>query len=1113
MELLYFAAGVGAGVAVMYAFFLRSGTATAEPTTPATPPADTVGDEGTRPASDASAGTPHDRIHQLKQELEAQDERIQRPADLAAMPAFIEGVHLLGGSDFSADDLVNYLGSPGYVLPSMAASALSARNDVTIEAALSPASNFGGFALHFLLAHMQAQPNAGAMQLLLRHAREWWWDYQAARLRLREYLRWAQEHGGDGAATVSLDELDESGLQQTRETLLKFQEPVLQAFLAGVDAALALRRERRVLSGFGRVMTRPGDRARVEHGELAGALAGLYEQCTGPKPNSVLVTGESGVGKTTLIDRLADRLHGEGWLVFEASAAEVLAGQKYIGELEQRVREMLGVLHRRRALWRVPEFFDLLHKGAHSQDPRGILDLLMPAVERGELLLVGELTPRQLAQLLLARPSLKHHFDVLQLQPVASSTLNEITAAWARMQGERLGTSVADANTLEEAPRMAAQFFPEQHEPGRTLRLLEETLSIATSEQPPRLPLDNESLLAAIASRSGLPLDVLDDRQVLDLDTLRQFFAKRVIGQGEAVDCLIDRIAMLKAGLVDSTRPIGVFLFAGPTGTGKTELAKALGELLFGSSERLLRLDMSEFQSEDSAWRLTADDAKDGVRSLTSRIREQPFSVVLLDEFEKAHPKVWDLFLQVFDDARLSDRNGNTADFRHSIIILTSNAGSTISRNAGPGFTTSASAGYSRSQVEKALFETFRREFLNRLDRIVLFKPLDRALMREILHKELNRTLNRRGLRNRDWAVEWEPSAIEFLLDRGFTPDLGARPLRRAIEHHLLAPLARSIVEHRAPQGGQFLFVRSAGDHLDVQFIDPDAPTCADAVVPSPMEGAEVADLRDLVYLPSTSPAARLRLRDRLQQLQAEVAAPAWSAAREADYAAMATTEFWSQPSRFEVLDRIERRDRIESALETAQRLTGRLANDGGDAGFVARLAQLLFLLDLAIDAVGNGRPQDAVLDISANEADLRRDGAQARLWWQQVLGMYLEWASRRNMRVEVLRQDAEQCSAWLAISGFGALDLLQAEAGLHVLEQELDGQPTRRVALHVQVAADLPGQPRKPLRRDPEERRISRRYRPSPSPLVRDTARGWRSGRLDRVLAGEFDVIVDNHA
>lgn len=1113
MGLLWFVAGAFAGLAGLHLFLLLR-SAVANPPAPSAPvleapPAEPEPADAHAPAVES----PHAHLQRLKNDLDALDDRIQRPADLAALPAFQEGATLLASLEFSADELVQHLGGSSYVLASMAAAALPRRiaKDVQLETALANVSGIGAYALSFLLDHLQAQPDARVLPHLLRHSREWWWDFQPGRQRIREYLRWAQEHGAADAPAASLDDYDENDLEQMRTTLARFQEPALGAFLAAVDAALGQRRERRVLSTFGRVMRRSGERPRVIYGELAAQLDRLHEQLDGSAPTSVLVAGESGVGKSALIDLLTDRLHDEGWLVFEASAAEILAGQKFVGELEQRVREMLAVLHRRRALWRVPDFFDLLSKGSHSQDPRGILDLLLPALERRELLLVGEITPRQLSQLLLARPSAKHHFEVLTLQPATPAALAQAVAQWAQAQTARLAHEIADDATLAEATRMAAHYFPEQHEPGRSLRVLADALATATAEDPPALPLDTEGLLAAVASRSGLPLDVLDDRRSLDLDSLRRFFRRRVIGQDEAVETLIDRVAMLKAGLVDSGRPIGVFLFAGPTGTGKTELAKALGELLFGSADRLLRLDMSEFQSGDSAWRLTADDARSGTRSLTSRIREQPFSVVLLDEFEKAHPSVWDLFLQVFDDARLTDQNGHTADFRHSIIILTSNVGSTIQRSAGPGFT-SAASGYSRSHVEKSLFETFRREFLNRLDRIVMFNPLDRALMREILHKELDLTLMRRGLRTRDWAVEWEPSAVEFLLDRGFTPDLGARPLRRAIEHHLLAPLARSIVEHRAPEGGQFLFVRSAGDRLDVQFVDPDAPSHPVAAASPRIEADSGCDLRDLVYTPEASPAARDRLASRFAELGAAVGSAEWTGARDVDFARMGETDFWSDPGRFEVLDRIERRDRIESALDTAHRLVERLGADGGDAEFVARVAQLLFLLELAVGAVRDGRPQDAQIEIAANDADLKRETAQTRRWWQDVLGMYQGWARRRNMRIDVLRQDPERCHAWIAVSGFGAFDLLEHEDGLHVLEQDIDGQ-ARRVALQVRVTPDLPGRERRPPARDAEDRRVSRRYRASPSPLVRDTASGWRTGRLDRVLAGEFDVVTDTSA
>lgn len=1121
MSLVPFIAGLLFGVVLTLWLRRPSGGAGAATAATADPPAEEAADTpaldaptADAPSADAATDAaptppqepPADRLHRLRREIEAEDERIQRPEDLAGFAQFREAVALLSGPALAPREVLELLEGDGYVLASMIYAALPARDDIPAQAAFAASANVGRYPAWYMLDYLRSRDDASALPGFLRHVRKWWWDAPALRKRMQEVLAWAETHA-PGAAPIAVADLDDRELEQLSEGLKSLQAPVLAPYLAQVEAEAARRNEHRTLGGVGRLWTpAAGDAASdiVDYPVLAREVERLHELLHATPAASVLAVGDGGTGKTTLVDRLFARLQDEGWLLFEASAADVLAGQKYIGQLEERMRELLAALDRPKALWRVQDFHDLLHKGAHDQDPRGMLDLLLPAMERGRLRMIGELTPAQHAQLLLARPALRHLTKALALPTLSAEEMRDLLVRWRDAREVATGGAVADARTLDEARRMAAQFFPDQHEPGRSLRLLDDSLRTALAEAPPGLPLTADALLQGIARRSGLPLEVIDDRQSLDLDALRGFFRKRVLGQDEAVECLVDRIAMLKAGLVDPGRPIGVFLFAGPTGTGKTELAKALGELLFGSAERLLRLDMSEYQSEDSAWRLT-DVSRDGsARSLVARIREQPFSVVLLDEFEKAHPKVWDLFLQVFDDGRLGDRSGNVADFRHSIVILTSNVGSTLSRGAGPGFT-SAAGGWSRGAVEKALFETFRREFLNRLDRIVLFHPLDRTLMREILHKELQRAMTRRGLRNRDWAVEWEPSAIEFLLDRGFTPDLGARPLRRAIEQHLLAPLARSIVEHRTPQGDQFLFVRSAGDRLEVEFVDPDPP----APAATPSAAGDAVDIRSLLYAPDASPAAIATLRAEFDAVADALSADAWTQARDADYAAMDARDFWTRPERFEVLDRIERRHRIEGAFESAQRLDERLGRDGADAGFVARHAQLLWLLRMAIDAVSQQRPQDALLWLVAGEADLRRDPAQTRLWWQRLLAMYVAWAERRNMRVEVLEQDAERGFARLAVGGFGALALLEGEQGLH--QSEFDGSDgaTRRVAVAVRVAPDAPGRARPVRLGHDDDPRIARRYRAEPSPLVRDGVRGWRTGRYDRVMAGEFDVVV----
>jgi ATP-dependent Clp protease ATP-binding subunit ClpC len=334
-------------------------------------------------------------------------------------------------------------------------------------------------------------------------------------------------------------------------------------------------------------------------------------------------------------------------------------------------------------------------------------------------------------------------------------------------------------------------------------------------------------VLETLSQLSGLPVSILDTKGQLDLKSVRDFFAARVIGQDEAVEAMVDRIAMLKAGLNDPDKPIAVFLFAGPTGTGKTELAKAVSEFLFGTAERMIRLDMSEFQMFESVSKILGQSsAAADTDSLISRVRKQPFSVILLDEFEKSHPNIWDLFLQAFDEGRLTDAMGQVADLRHCIIILTSNLGATAHQSLGLGFAPRADA-FSKEQVLRAISQTYRPEFQNRLDKVIVFQPLTRDLMRSILKKELAALLDRRGLKDRTWAIEWESSALEFLLAKGFSQEMGARPLKRAIDQYLIAPLAGMIVEKRFPEGEQFLFVRSDGKGIQVEFVDPDAETAS----------------------------------------------------------------------------------------------------------------------------------------------------------------------------------------------------------------------------------------------------------------------------------------------
>ncbi len=572
-------------------------------------------------------------------------------------------------------------------------------------------------------------------------------------------------------------------------------------------------------------------------------LERLLAALGGSPRRSALVVGEPGVGKTSLVRRACARLSQQGWSIYEASATQVNAGMMHVGSLEGRLHEILQYLAAHpRTLWVMPDFHQLLWFGRHMQNPTGTLEMLIPALESGQLLMLGETRPVALERVLAERPEVERLFEIVRLEPPTDPELAAMLETWAA-EASREGRVRVTAEARAEAAALARQYLVAQPAPGGVLRLLGGALARAARRaagtEPASLTMDD--LVESLAELTGLPLDILDERCTLDLEAVRQRFESRVMGQREAVDCLVDRLALLKAGVTDPRRPTGVFLFVGGSGTGKTELARTLAEYLFGSPERLLRLDMSELQDRHAFERLLGDaqELTPKGTSLVERVRRQPFSVVLLDEFDRAHRDVWDVFLQMFDAGRLTDRRGDTADFRHTIIILTSNLGA-ASGQAPLGIVAGDDAA-GPAAIMRTVERSFRPEFLNRLDRVVVFRPLTREVMRRILRKELRDAFARRGLRRRDWVVVMEESAIDLLVEQGFSPTLGARPLRRALERMLLTPLAAAIVNRSAPEGGQFLFVRADGDSLAVEFVDPDASATPAAALP----GAAVPAGRD----------------------------------------------------------------------------------------------------------------------------------------------------------------------------------------------------------------------------------------------------------------------------
>jgi ATP-dependent Clp protease ATP-binding subunit ClpC len=949
------------------------------------------------------------------------------------------------------------------------------------------------------------------------------WTHPAMRTNLTDFVVERIDAGDPPRLQGLRHEPNEERCELMASLLATVDRPAVSEFLAALAELRAGRIDVEFLESIGSIETSVSDVVIVEHRDLLTMREAVKASLTAVPPRPALLVGAPGTGRSTLVEAVWRELRGLGWTLFEAGQVELLAGQSYVGQLEERVRKLTTELGRsRRTLWVAPAFQTFLFAGRHSQSPTSLLDLMLPAIVEGRFPMIAITDPAGLDLLLRSKPDILTAFEVVRLEPLSDTASLDLARAWDRRRNHPPEPFAEPL--LREASHLACQYLGDMAGPGNLIQLLESVCRDLTEDG--RTTATLEDIIACVGKITRLPTNILDERKPLDTAELTAFFSARVIGQPEAIETLVERVAMIKAGVTDPTRPLGVFLFAGPTGTGKTEIAKSLAEYLFGSPGRLVRLDMSELQTPESLARLLGESEQDVAgNALVDQIRRSPFSVVLLDEFEKSHPQVWDLFLQVFDDGRLTDRRGITADFRNCIIILTSNLGSTVPTGPGLGF--GGGQRYSSDTVEQAVARAFRREFFNRIDRLVVFRPLSRDVLREILHKELRDVFRRRGLRNRDWVVVWDETAIDFLLDRGTTPDLGARPLKRAIERHVLAPLAKTIVERQFPQGDQFLFVRRAGDRLEAEFVDPDAKPPEPP--PTPVAEGEPRRLEAIALDPRGSDDEVPCLESHLDALLDTIEGDQWRESKRTALERQREPGFWDSVERFAVFGTIEQMDRIEAATRSAAQLFDKLRGNRSAgrtriaSDHAGRLALRLFLLEGAVADMKAARPLDAFVMVEAvSSGDVR--SATTTAFFMRLGGMYRSWAERRGMRIDTVvdETDGRQPRLVLAVSGFAALSLLQPEDGLHVFEEPLgEGRGFERAQVRVRVVpqpdtppADGTGGLRAQALAAFESQptagaQIVRRYRERPSPLVRDSARGWRTGRIDRVFAGDFDLLV----
>jgi len=595
------------------------------------------------------------------------------------------------------------------------------------------------------------------------------------------------------------------------------------------------------------------------------------------KNNPVLI-GEAGVGKTAIVEGLAQKIATNdvpeilaGKRVLSLDLSGMIAGSRFRGEFEERLKACIEEVQRSDG--EIILFIDELHTVVGAGAAQGAMDasnMLKPALARGELQCVGATTLDEYQKHIEKDAALERRFaPVFVEEPTIDDTILMLRGLRDRYEAHHK-VEITDA-ALVAAARLSNQYVPDRRLPDKAIDLIDEAaakLRVALYSMPADLKqdkleidrlaaeeeqagierdyeraakkkaerlrleaafhakrdrwesehqldgkVDEDDIAQVIAQWTGIPVSQMMESEAAKLLRMEERLHERIIGQDEAIHAISDAIRRARSGLKDPRRPIGSFIFIGPSGVGKTELAKALAEFLFGDEDALVRMDMSEYHEQHTVSRLFgAPPGYVGYEEggqLTEAVRRRPYRVILFDEIEKAHPEIWNALLQILDDGRLTDGQGRVVDFRNTVLIMTSNLGTEFVRQGGTlGFLQNSDPEerQAHEKIEKALKSTFRPEFINRIDEIIMFSPLSLEDVNHIV--DLQMAEIRQRLQEHDLTVELTPAARAWLAKVGFDQTFGARPLRRALQKYVESPLSISMLS------GEF----HAGDHVLVDF-------------------------------------------------------------------------------------------------------------------------------------------------------------------------------------------------------------------------------------------------------------------------------------------------------
>jgi ATP-dependent Clp protease ATP-binding subunit ClpA len=513
-----------------------------------------------------------------------------------------------------------------------------------------------------------------------------------------------------------------------------------------------------------------------------------------PDRRPVLLLGPSRVGKTAVIHecvfqrvKIARQPHVAEQNVWLLSPQRLISGMSYVGQWENRVVAIFGEAAKRDHVLYFDDILGLYYAGQSRDSDLTVAHVIKPYVERRDFRVLAEMTPEVFRVLQERDRGMADLFHIIPIRPTSTADTRRISIGVLRQLEGRYKTSF-NLEVLPVVWELNDRYQRELAQPGKSALLLRQLAGKYAGRSVTR-----GHVLHEYHESSGLPLNVIDRTARMPREEVLKALRAEVAGQALAVEAMADAVCMAKAGLNDPNRPLASFLFLGPTGVGKTHCAKALARYLFGGESRLLRFDMNEFVDGYSVARLVGT-ARDPEGLLTSAIRRQPFSIVLLDEIEKAHPAAFDLLLQVLGEGRLTDALGRTADFSSAIVIMTSNLGA---REAGMSFGLRPSDRSDSAVYVGAAEKFFRPEFFNRIDRIVPFEKLDREQIGQIANRLIHEVFQRDGLVHRRCILGVDPRAMEQIVEQGYHPQLGARALKRCIERELTQPVAARLSELR----------------------------------------------------------------------------------------------------------------------------------------------------------------------------------------------------------------------------------------------------------------------------------------------------------------------------